>query len=163
MQNEALEEAPSLNKFSQMKTVIKRLKLTMISDVLSADQSLSTTYILRLKFSKKIGTLIDTLNAKTPSQTFCFPFDLSLRVSHTLFTEKDYNAETDPTENELVRIDWSMKFKDEKFDPRQKLSVFLQFKESLKEEYKTLKFTPFAYLVKDSLTHEASFNDRIYP
>jgi hypothetical protein len=57
-----------------------------------------------------------------------------------------YMADSDPTQNELTRIDWSSKLKNQRFDPRQKLSVFLQFKESMKEEYKTLKFTPFAYL-----------------
>lgn len=77
----------------------------------------------------------------------CFAFELSIRVTQVIFNETSYTPGTDPTENELIRIDWSNKMQDQLFDPRQKLSVFLQFKDSMKEEYKTLKFTPFAYLV----------------
>ncbi len=71
-----------------------------------------------------------------------------------------YLAEEDPTENELIRIDWSSKRKEDKVDPKQKLSVFLQFKESMREEYKTLKFTPFAFLTKEN---ESELGSRIYP
>lgn len=78
------------------------------------------------------------INDKQPA---CFTFDLSIRVSQVAFVETTYTSDTDPIENELVRIDWSAKMKDQLFDPRQKLSVFLQFKESMKEEYKTLKFS----------------------
>ena len=36
----------------------------------------------------------------------CFPFSLSLRVSKPVFDEIEYEKETDPTENELVRVQW---------------------------------------------------------
>lgn len=78
------------------------------------------------------------------------------------YVETTYTADTDPIENELVRVDWSAKLREELFDARQKLSVFLQFKESMKEEYKTLKFSKFAYLTPedDEQDKEAA---RIYP
>ena len=108
----------------------------------------------------------------TEENNACFTFDLSIRISEVQFNETNYTPDTDPTENELVRIDWSNKLSDQLFDPRSKLSVFLQFKESMKEEYKTLKFTPFVYLFpvdeKNKGTAlkafgENDFEKRIYP
>jgi hypothetical protein len=48
-----------------------------------------------------------------------------------------------------MRIDLSTKLSNELFDPRQKLSAFLQFRNSMKEDYKQLKFMNFVYLVPE--------------
>lgn len=78
--------------------------------------------------------LISTLKSKSLLKNeICFTFDLSIRVSEAVHEEDSYEPFTDPDENEIVRIDWSHKLKDQRFDPRQKLSVFIQFKESMKE------------------------------
>ena len=74
----------------------------------------------------------------------------------------------------MIRIDWPVEdvrgFSESstglivrRFDSRQRLSVFLQFKESMKEEYKTLKFSAFAYLIPEGMTETSDFEARIYP
>lgn len=74
------------------------------------------------------------ISQKLSSKPVCFPFSLSIRVSKPVFDELDYEKETDPEENELVRVQWEgTKTTDEKeiFDPLNKLVAVMEFKETV--------------------------------
>ncbi|CDW81429.1 laminin subunit alpha-like [Stylonychia lemnae] len=145
--------------------MVSRLRLNNVKDDLSLGQELSENYVMRLIFSNQIAEMFSelTTNKVVDSSTvLCITFDLSVRITQVIHDEDNYTPDTDPTENELIRIDWQGgKLKDQKFDSRQKLSVFLQFKESMKEEFKTLKFTPFVYLV--SIDYQKMDDTKIFP
>lgn len=88
----------------------------------------------------------------------CFNFGLSMRITQDSSVHNNYlSTNTSNFTNELMRIEWPVKSKNDYFDPRQKLSVVLEFKSSMKELYKEIKFLPFAYLI-----HETT-NATIYP
>lgn len=72
-----------------------------------------------------------SLASQIGSVEFCFPFDLSIRISKPEFDENEYEKETDPDENELIRVVWGFK---ERFDPQYKLEGRLEFKETLENE-----------------------------
>lgn len=96
----------------QSKNMMERLKLSNIKELLSDSQKLTDTYVLRLKFSKRHKSLIQMLKTRsliTDTKLACFTFDLSLRVTQVVYAEVNYTPGSDPTENELIRIDWSSK------------------------------------------------------
>jgi hypothetical protein len=76
------------------------------------------------------------ITQKLSNSSACFPFSLSLRVSKPVFDEIEYEKETDPSENELVRVQWegtksSAEDGREIFNPEDKLQAIMEFKESV--------------------------------
>lgn len=67
---------------------VSRLRLEFGKDLLDDDKKLSTVYILRLQFNKAMMSTLKSLKAKNAvTDLACFSFDLSLRVSESLFPE----------------------------------------------------------------------------
>ena len=65
-------------------------------------------------------------------------------------------------ENEVVAIDWSTSNSKQFFDHRNKLVLFVEFRDSLKEDYKMIKFLNFLYMQEE---HEDDnpFGNRVVP
>jgi len=69
---------------SRQGITIQRLRVKNLKDVLSSDQSLSTNFLLRLKFSKRMRALIQSIRQRSiisDNDEVCFTFEMSIRVS----------------------------------------------------------------------------------
>jgi len=100
---------------------------------------LSDKYTVILTFSEFMVDFAHRMKQQKAKEESCFTFELSIRVSKPKFEENEYFTDTDPEENELVRIDWEGHVNGEStntstvplLDPSKKLIVYLEFKESL--------------------------------
>ena len=105
-------------------------------------------YLVRMTFPAKLPF--------RPKEGSCFRFDISMRVTASQILNEAKYLEPDGRilENQLVRVAWQgtvLKSDNTSFyDSREKVLAVLEFKQSMRDQHSTIKFSQFASLVSKS-------------
>ena len=93
-----------------------------------------------------------------PKEGSCIRFNISMRVTASQLLNEAKYLEPDGRipENHLVRVAWqgTVQKSDSKgfYDSREKVFVTLKFKQSMRDQHSTIKFSQFDSLVSNSNT-----------